>query len=884
MIRSWLSRALALFRAQRDDGELDEEIRTHLRMAEQAHIARGLSREDARRAARRDFGNLTRVRERYREQRGVPLISSTVQDVRFAARSLRRHSWFSLAAVVTLALGVSSATLAFSVLDQVLCRPLPFDDGQALVTLYQRSGSEYLPLPYRNYLAFRVTLDDDIDLAAFSRTFVTVSDGAFPVLHQGELVSETFFSVLRVQPHLGRVIGQSDNVTPGGHPVVVLSHMLWQSVFGGDPQIIGRPIPLNGHPYEVIGVAPPGFRGAVWPSFRSAFWVPAVMAGQFQGENALTDRHGRFQTVGRMRRPASLGALQARIDPLDATLSPERVPPYVIETGEPWRVAVFPGNYLRLWPEYREPVVRVVQTLVLMTLLALGVACTNLATLLMARWTDRRGELTVCRALGACTVDLVRRLGADIVVLTVAGGVGATVGVVAVSRFVPLLPLGVPYVLDLTPDGRVLLVGLGVLLVSACALGTVPLWQIGREPGGLRTADRTVTGRGLRAMHGLVVVQVAATLVLTFACALLMRSATDVGDLETGFSAEQGLTATLAFSREAVADPDRPVALVSTLLQRLRDSPLVETASASATRPLRVHQPRDVVLLGSRVASLDRPISVRTNQVTPEYFESLGLSHLRGRDFAPADTDDATVAIVSRAFAERYWPGEPVMGRTLRFDGEETTRRIVGVVEDVVAFDVRELPEPTVYTPWSQRRIGWVQINVRTWATGRSLLPLLRAELATLDPTLPLTDINTYGEIRALASRDARVLAGLAAALAGLAVTLAVVGLSGLVGFVMSLRQRELGIRAALGASPSANGGLVVRRAVVLTATGLLIGAAASHAVGTSLEGLLFGVSPRDPMLLLITAMTLATATLAGCWPHARGAARVDPVDVLRSE
>ena len=206
------------------------------------------------------------------------------------------------------------------------------------------------------------------------------------------------------------------------------------------------------------------------------------------------------------------------------------------------------------------------------------------------------------------------------------------------------------------------------------------------------------------------------------------------------------------------------------------------------------------------------------------------------------------------------------------------------MVEDVVAFDVRELPEPTVYTPWSQRRIGWVQINVRTRATGRSLLPLLRAELATLDPTLPLTDINTYGEIRDLASRDARVLAGFAAALAGLAVTLAVVGLSGLVGFVMSLRQRELGIRAALGASPSANGGLVVRRAVVLTATGLLIGAAASHAVGTSLEGLLFGVSPRDPMLLLITAMTLATATLAGCWPHARGAARVDPVDVLRSE
>ena len=260
------------------------------------------------------------------------------------------------------------------------------------------------------------------------------------------------------------------------------------------------------------------------------------------------------------------------------------------------------------------------------------------------------------------------------------------------------------------------------------------------------------------------------------------------------------------------------------------------------------------------------------------------MVRLRGRDFTSADTDNVTAAIVSQAFAERYWPGETVVGRTLRFDGEATSRRIVGVVEDVAAFDVREQPEPTVYVPWSQWPIGWAQINLRTRGAGSSILPLLREELRTLDPVLPLSEISTYGALRESASRDARVLAGLSAALAALAAVLAIVGLSGLLGFVMSRRQRELGIRAALGASPSANSGLVLRRALALTAIGLLAGVAASPVVGKGLESVLFGVSPRDPMLLLVAALALATATLAVCWPHARRAARVDPVDVLRSE
>ena len=667
---------------------------------------------------------------------------------------------------------------------------------------------------------------------------------------------------------------------PTARPVVVLSDMLWQSVFGADPQILGQQVRLDGRPYEVIGVTPPGFRGAVWPTFQSAFWVPAAMAGDFGRE--LTNRG--FQTVGRVRGPRSLDALQARIDPLDAALAPERVPPYFFDTGEPWHVFVLPANYLRLWPEYRTPVTQVVWTLVWMTMLALGVGCTNLSTLLMARWTDRHGELTIRRALGARTIDLVRRLGADVVVLSVVGGVGAAILVVVGSRFVPSLPLGVPYVLDLVPDGRVFLVGLGIFVTTAVGLGTVPLWKMVRAPEGLDTADRAVTGRGRRAMHGLVVTQVALTLVLAFGCALLMRSASAVRDVETGFSAEHGLTATVAFSREDMADHDRQVAVVSALVERLRASPLVEAASASGTRVLRFHPTRTIVVASSPVTAPDAPVEVRLNYVTPSYFESFGLRLLRGRDFTPADRDRAPVAVVSQAMADRYWPNGTALGQALHLEDEEAPRRIVGVVENAAANDVREPAAPTLYMPLSQGPIGWVQINLRTPGGGQSAFALLRTSLRSLDPTLPLTEVSTYGELREGASRDARVLAGLSAALAGLAVALAVVGLYGLMGYVMSRRQRELGIRSAIGASPSALAGLVVRRASQLTVAGLLLGGAISLTLGAGLQSLLFGVSPRDPLILVTTAVALASATLAACWPHARRAAHVDPAGVLRSE
>ncbi|MCY4120425.1 MAG: ABC transporter permease, partial [Acidobacteria bacterium] len=333
-----------------------------------------------------------------------------MSDGRLALRFLAKKPGWAAAAVLTVAIGIAGSTLAFSLVDRALWRPLGFDDGGELVTLYARSAGEYSTIAWPDYAALRDVLQDDgdgpADLAAFVRTFSTVGGGEFPELHEGELVSGNFFSVLRVQPFLGRIITPSDNATPGAHPVVVLSHVLWRTQFASDPGVLGRDILLDGRSFEIIGVAPPGFRGPVWPSFESAFWIPAMMAGdEFGvGDDRVFQSTGLpvFQTVGRVRHSQRLEALQARIGPLDAVLARERGDsPYFTDTGQEWRVAVLPGNFLRLWPEYREPVARVLLVLGLMAAAGLLVGCANLATLLLSRGVERRRELAIRRVLGA---------------------------------------------------------------------------------------------------------------------------------------------------------------------------------------------------------------------------------------------------------------------------------------------------------------------------------------------------------------------------------------------------------------------------------------------------------------------------------------------------
>ena len=284
-------------------------------------------------------------------------LGEVCRDLRLAGRALARKPGWTAAGVLTLAIGVAGSTLVAGLLDQAFVRPLRFAAGDELVTLYVTSGPRYSPMSYPDYAEYRAALEGSVDLAAFCRVFMTVGGGAFPERHEGEMVSGAFFSALGVRPALGRLIGPADNVAPGGPRVVVLSDFLWRSQFAADPGIVGRTVRLNEAVYDVVGVTPPGFRGAVWPSFESAFWIPAMMADEyFGGREVLNGRLPVFQTLGRLAPGASLAGVQARIDPVDEVLARDRVGVYYREAAAPWRARALPASYLRLWPEFRDEV------------------------------------------------------------------------------------------------------------------------------------------------------------------------------------------------------------------------------------------------------------------------------------------------------------------------------------------------------------------------------------------------------------------------------------------------------------------------------------------------------------------------------------------------
>ena len=816
-----------------------------------------------------------------------------MRDIGLALRFLLRKPGWTVAAVLTVAIGIAGSTLAFSLVDRALWRPLGFAAGGELVTLYARSAGEYSTIPWRDYIALRDALRGDgaghADLAAFVRTFSTVGGGAFPELHEGELVAGNFFSVLGVQPFLGRTITASDNTAPGAHPVIVLAHLLWRTQFASDPDVVGRDVLLDGRSFEVIGVAPPGFRGPVWPSFESAFWIPAMMAADaFGADDSRVFGSAAlpvFQTIGRVRGGQRIEALQARIDPLDEVLSRDRVDnPYFPDTGQAWRVAVLPGNYLRLWPEYREPVARVLLMLGLMAMAGLLVGCANLATLLIARGLERRRELAVRRALGAGALDLARRVGAEVVLLVAAGGMLAAGLVYTLSPLAPLLPLGVPYELDLGPDRRVLGIGVAVAALAGLLFAALPLAQVLRDGASLAVGQRmgTTGSGGVRAMNGLVVVQVALSLVLLVSCGLLVRSAFRTAAVDLGFHAGRGLTARVTVPGLTA---EERAGLFGALVDRLRDEPFVEAASASGGGTVVSFLPPGAVHVhDSAVAGPGSAVTARYRPVSRDYFETLGVPLLAGRDFEAAEESGAAVAIVNRTLAERYWPGANPIGLSLQRAVEDEPRRIVGVVDDAARRNVRSPVYAMVYVPYAQDPSAWTWVNLRTRADPGVGLPALREHLLALAPGAAVSVPRTFDELRANATRDARLQAGMASGLAAVAAVLALIGLYGLMGYVVGRREREIGIRAVLGATPASIVRLMLQRAERLTGAGLLLGLLLCAAATGGLAGLLYETEPRDPLTLAGAAVVLGLAAMLAALGPARRAARVDPATVLRVE
>jgi predicted permease len=805
-------------------------------------------------------------------------MSDLLATVRYAVRSLRRAPGFTLAAGATLALGIGANTAIFSVTNAVLLRPLPYPEPGRLVVAWERNiprARERNVVASVNYLAWREAAGSVGEFAALGQvahTF-TADDGAERL--GGAAVTPNLARVLGTAPALGRWFTVEESV-PGHAPVIILSHALWQRRFGGDSAVVGRTVTLDDRAYTVTGIMAEPFQlPAVGPFGGEAFLLPLALdpAAPYQGRSLVV--------LGRLAADVSAAGAQALLRGVAARLAEQH--PY----DEGWSVNVVP-----LFDE----VVGEARPLVLVLLGAVGlvllIACVNVAAMVLARGSARDRELAVRRALGAGRWRLARLLLTEGLALALLAAVaGLALGAWGRDALVALAPDGMPRLDDVRLSPMVLGVVAGVTLFTGVALGLVPLLRAGARDlqSALRGGGRGLTDRGGRRLrNGLVLVEVALAVLLSVAAGLTLKSFTLLRRVDPGYRSEGVLTARIALDGDRYDDDPAIAAFYAALLDRLRARPGVRDAAATARLPL------DGLWVGTSFVLRDRPEPPRAERpvadirvVTPRYFQTMGIPLRAGRDFAPGDRDGAPrVAVINETMARTYWAGGSAVGQQVAVNLADPTylATVVGVVGDVKHQGYKTTPRAMIYLAHDQLAVGAMSVALRTEDDPAALAGTLRAEVAALDPAVPVYAVAPMTDLVARSMAADRFGTLLFTAFAALALTLAAVGTYGVVAYGVTRRLRELGIRVALGAARRHVLALVVRDGMRPVIAGVAVGLAAAFVLTRLLRTLLFAVSPTDTTTFVAAASVLLGAALVACLVPARRAAAVDPVEVLRDE
>ena len=808
-------------------------------------------------------------------------MDALVQDLRFAIRGLVKRPAFTGAVLLTLALGIGASTAIFSLLNATLLRPLPFEDPDRIVFLAGVAGPER---------AVRgASVPEALDWARENRTLegVSITDnvsmnlrlGDDAVRVQAEMVSHGYFDILGVDAARGRTFLPEEDATPGTHPVTVLSHGLWATRFGADPDIVGASITLDEQPYIVVGVLPEGFGGI---GIGSELWIPSMMVTAFMGPNIMTDRGSRWLgAIGRLGNAVTLDAAQRDLDAVAARLA-EAYPATNADRGV---------QLMTLTELYLGDTERLLQVLFVAVLLFLLIACANVTSLQLVRATARHREIAVRLAIGAGRRRLVRQLLTEGVLIAVLGGIaGVLVAWSGVGAFRPLIPAGllpayaVP-TLDLTVLGFALVLSLGCGVI----FGLVPAMRSTRAnlaaslKEGARTADGGL-GRRPTLQQGLVVAEVALALVLLIGAGLVVRSFREQLAVDPGMRVDDVFIARVDLPAARYGSAAERLAFVRRLTERLAVIPGVEAAGIGSDAPLRGNTSASMLALPGR---LDERIRYYRHHVTPGYFAALRIPLLGGREFGERDGPEAPlVVMLSQAAASRLFPAENPVGRHLAF-GPTTTAEVIGVVANARFRDLTtslETTEPDVYFPFTQRTSGTLELVLRSGTAPSALLASVRSAVRELDAALPI-----YSEAPLRDALRAQTAAGrFGSAVLGtfsvVAAVLAAIGIYGVLSFLVGASRREIAIRMALGAAASRVLGLVVRRGLVLTAVGLLLGLAGAVLASRSLSSQLFGVGATDPLTYgVVSAGLLAVAGVASWFP-ARRATRIEPQDALKGE
>jgi macrolide transport system ATP-binding/permease protein len=883
LLRTFVQRLAALFRRRQLEDDLDEELRSHLEMAIELNLRKGMSAAEARREALRSFGGVERTKEMCRDQRGLPMIETAWQDLRFGFRMLRRNPGFSLLAILCLTLGIGANAAVFSWIEGILFRPYPAVVHQE--QLFALTGTalgeaDLTSWPDLLDLQRSCTLVDSFIVTKITGTTLSIGDRA--EVTTGSIVSANYFHAIGVHPILGRGFETGEDSGRNAHPVTVISYQLWKGRFKGDPQIIGKTQQLNGVMHTIVGVAPKGFYGT-FVGWAMQFWVPASMEEIFEaGGYKLEDRGAHWiEAYVRLKPGVTLSQAQQEISAAAKRL----------ENNYP---VTNRGRGIKLWPLWQTPfnnartLLPTLEIMLAVVVFVLVIACANVGNLLLVRSFTRRNEMTVRLAIGAGRGRLLKQLFTEGLILSAFGAAGGLLVAQWCSHAL-VMPFpargGVAMHLPGEIDWRVLVLSAAVCLITTLLLGLVPAMQTSKIDlaGALKSDAAGVVGGGGRAWvrSGLVLVQVSLSFVLLVGAGLLLQSLQRIRNFSPGFSTHEVLCTAVNLV-SAGYDAQRAQTFQDELLRRVKALPGVESAVFARMTPLSYgsYSSTPIAVDGYQPPPEEQP-TVQYNEVGPNYFSTMGIPLVSGREFTRADDEkSALVAVVNETMVARYWRGKNPIGERLQVKGR--WMQVVGVTKDSKYESVREAPKPFFYVPLRQNFSPTAGLYIRTALSPGSMATALTRAVHALDGNLALYEVITLQEQVDRSTSPQLVAVTCVGVLGGLALLLTVIGLYGVMSYAVSRSRRELGLRMALGASASNLLRLVLSRGLALTAGGVLLGAAAALGLTQLLGNLLYNVSPRDPLAFGSALVVMTVAALAACFVPAWRATRTDPARVLR--
>jgi predicted permease len=816
---------------------------------------------------------------------------STLQDIRFALRMLRKHPGFTAVALISLALGIGANTAIFSVVNAVLFRDSPYQAPETLVNIYRDQGEGWLYwLNYPDYLELKEQTSGVLSELEGHQIVITqrdVGDGVDVLM--GELVTGGYFSMLGVGAHLGRPLLPEDHVAPGAHPVIVLGFDYWQRAFGSDPAAVGGSLRLAGRDYTVVGVAPPDFAGSV-RGFRPDFFAPIMMLGQLMPlqENPLESRGwNSFSPVGRMAAGAALPDLRGQLARVSEYLQESF--PGVWQVGD--SLVAMPSQEVVVNPAV-DRMVRSVNFLALGAVaLVLLIACANVASLLLARAVNRRKEVALRLAMGAARGRLVRQLLTESALLGLLGGAGGLLLAAWVLGLAESLnrSFAIPLGLDLGIDWTVLGFTALVSLATGALVGLVPALQATRpDVAEILKTESAQAGRprSVALSRILVAGQMAVSAMLLVFAGLFIRSFGATRLVDPGFGYEP--TAFLSFMVPSPRYSDAEgLRLVTSFVDEARRVPGATRAGAISNPHLNT---LNRMIIDVRVDGVAPPPgrsahSVDFTSVDSGFFAAAGIPLLEGRNFREQDRRDGTpVAIINEAMARRFWPGESPLGRTIHLEAGFPDPVVIGVAQTAKIRSLEEDPRPFIYLPFAQEFNSWVTVLATTQGDPAATAQALHRLLRTTYPDVIVTKSTTLADHIGIMHVARRLSALLSSVCAGLALFLAAVGLWGVVSFAVALRTREMGIRMALGSEPRGVVALMVREGMRLVVLGGGVGLAGALLVSRGLSRFLFGVSALDPLTFSAGILVLLLTGALAAYVPARRASRADPITALRAE